>query len=47
MIFLKLIKTQKAELINQINLNLFEKGIYFINVMDNNQSVYRCSIIKE
>jgi hypothetical protein len=43
----QIIKTQKAELINQINLNLFEKGIYFISVMDNNQSVYRGSIIKE
>ena len=45
--FLKNIKTQKAKLINQINLNLFEKGVYFINVMDNNQSVYRASIIKQ
>jgi len=45
--FLKNIKTQKAELINQIKLNLFEKGIYFISVMDNNQSVYRSSIIKQ
>jgi len=43
----QIIKTQKAELINQINLNLFEKGVYFISVMDNNQSVYRGSIIKE
>ena len=43
----QIIKEQKAELINQINLNLFEKGIYFINVMENNQSVYRGSIIKE
>jgi len=43
----QIIKTQKAELINQINLNLFEKGIYFINVSDNNQSVYKGSIIKE
>ncbi len=47
MMFLKIIKTQKAELINQIDLNLFDKGIYFINVMENNQSVYRSSIIKE
>ena len=43
----QIIKSQKAELINQINLNLFEKGVYFINVMDNNQSVYRASIIKQ
>ena len=43
----QIIKTQKAELINQINLNLFEKGVYFISVMDNNQSVYKGSIIKE
>ena len=43
----QIIKTQKAELINQINLNLFEKGVYFINVMENNQSVYKGSIIKE
>ncbi len=43
----QIIKTQKAELINQININLFENGIYFINVMDNNQSVYRSRIIKE
>ncbi len=32
---------------NQIDLNLFDKGIYFINVMENNQSVYRRSMIKE
>jgi propanediol utilization protein len=43
----QIIKTQKAELMNQINLNLFEQGVYFINVMENNQSVYRGSIIKE
>ena len=43
----QIIKSQKAELINQINLSLFEKGVYFINVMENNQSVYRGSIIKE
>ena len=45
--FLKNIKSQKAELINQINLNLFDKGIYFISVMDNNQSIYKSSMIKE
>ena len=43
----QIIKTQKAEFINQINLNLFEKGVYFITVMDNNQSVYRASLIKQ
>ena len=43
----QIIKTQKAELMNRINLNTFDKGIYFISVMDNNQSVYRGSIIKE
>ena len=43
----QIIKTQKAELMNQIDLNLFDKGIYFIHVMDNNQSVYRGRIIKE
>jgi len=43
----QIIKTQKAELMNQINLNLFDKGIYFINVMENNQSVFRGSVIKE
>ena len=43
----QIIKSQKAELINQINLNLFEKGVYFINVMENNQSVYRGNIIKQ
>ena len=43
----QIIKSQKAELINQINLSLFEKGVYFINVMENNQSVYRGNIIKE
>ena len=43
----QIIKSQKAELINQINLSLFEKGVYFISVMDNNQSVYRASIIKQ
>ena len=43
----QIIKTQKAELMNQIDLSLFDKGIYFINVMNNNQSVYRGSIIKE
>jgi hypothetical protein len=43
----QIIKSQKAELINQINLNAIEKGIYFINVMENNESVYRGSVIKE
>ena len=43
----QIIKTQKAELMNQIDLNAFDKGIYFINVMENNQSVYRGSIIKQ
>ena len=43
----QIIKTQKAELKNQIDLNLFDKGIYFINVMEDNQSVYRSSMIKE
>ncbi len=43
----QIIKTQKAELMNQIDLNLFDKGIYFINVMEDNQSVYRGSMIKE
>ena len=43
----QIIKTQKAELMNQINLNVIEKGIYFINVLENNQSVYRSSMIKE
>jgi hypothetical protein len=47
MMFLKIIKTQKAELMNQIDLNLFDKGIYFIIVMDKNQSVYRGNIIKQ
>jgi len=43
----QIIKSQKAELINQINLNAIDKGIYFINVMENNQSVFRGSMIKE
>jgi hypothetical protein len=43
----QIIKTQKAELTNKININAFDKGIYFINVMEDNQSVYRGSIIKE
>jgi len=43
----QIIKTQKAELMNQINLNAIDKGIYFINVIENNQSVYRSSVIKE
>jgi hypothetical protein len=43
----QIIKSQKAELMNQIDLNLFDKGIYFINVMENNQSIYRSSIIKQ
>ncbi len=47
LLFFQIIKSQKAELINQINLNAIEKGIYFINVMENNQSVYRGSIIKQ
>jgi len=46
-LFGQLIKKQKAELINQINLNAIDKGIYFINVKENNQSVYRSRIIKE
>ena len=33
MMFLKIIKTQKAELTNKININAFDKGIYFISVM--------------
>ena len=45
--FLKNIKTQKAELMNQINLNAIDKGIYFINVMENNQSIYKGSMIKK
>jgi hypothetical protein len=32
---------------NQINLNAIDKGIYFINVIENNQSVFRGSMIKE
>ena len=43
----QIIKTQKAELTNKININAFDKGIYFISVIENNQSVYRGSIIKE
>ena len=43
----QIIKTQKAELTNKININAFDKGVYFISVMDNNQSVYRGSMIKE
>ena len=31
----------------QIDVQGFSEGIYFINVMDNNQSVYRSRIIKE
>jgi hypothetical protein len=31
--FLKVIKSQKAELTNKININAFDKGIYFISVM--------------
>ena len=34
--FLKILKTQIVELMNQINLNLFEKEIYFISVIENN-----------
>jgi hypothetical protein len=43
----QIILTQKAGLINKMNLNGFDKGIYFITVMENNQSLYRGSIIKE
>jgi len=43
----QIIKSQKAELSNQINLSAFDKGIYFINVMENNQTVYKGSVIKE
>ena len=32
---------------NQIDLNAFDKGIYFVNVMENNQSVYRGIITKQ
>jgi hypothetical protein len=45
--FLKIIKTQIVELMNQIDLNLFDKEIYFISVIENNYSVYRGSVIKE
>lgn len=34
--FLKIIKTQIVELMNQIDLNLFDKEIYFISVIENN-----------
>jgi len=34
--FLKIIKIQIVELMNQIDLNLFDKEIYFINVKENN-----------
>jgi hypothetical protein len=47
MMFLKIIKTQIVELMNQIDLNLFDKEIYFISVIENNYSVYRGSVIKE
>jgi len=43
----QIIKTQKAELTNKININAFDKGIYFISVIENNQFVYRGSVIKE
>ncbi len=43
----QIIKTQKAELTNKININAFDKGVYFINLIENNQSVYRGSMIKE
>ena len=36
MMFLKIIKIQIVELMNQIDLNLFDKEIYFINVKENN-----------
>jgi len=47
MMFLKVIKTQKVELTNKININAFDKGIYFINAMENNQSVYIGIVIKQ
>jgi hypothetical protein len=34
--FLKIIKTQIVELMNQIDPNLFDKEIYFISVIENN-----------
>ena len=43
----QIIKTQKAEMINDFNIKTFEKGIYFITILNNNQPIYRGSIIKE
>jgi hypothetical protein len=34
--FLKSIKIQIVELMNQIDLNLFDKEIYFFSVIENN-----------
>ena len=43
----QIIKTQKAEMINDFNIKTFEKGIYFITILNNNQPIYKGSIIKE
>ena len=43
----QIIKTQKAEMLNDFNIKTFEKGIYFITILNNNQPIYRGSIIKE
>ena len=43
----QIIKTQKAEMLNDFNIKTFEKGIYFIIILNNNQPIYKGSIIKE
>ncbi len=43
----QIIKTQKAEMINDFNIKTFKNGIYFITILNNNQPIYKGSIIKE
>lgn len=43
----QVIYTQKADMVNQIDLGRFDKGLYFIQILENNQTVYRANVIKE
>jgi hypothetical protein len=43
----QIILTQKAELVNKMDLSAFNKGMYFINILENNNSIYRTNVIVE
>jgi hypothetical protein len=43
----QVVLSQEAGLTQQINLSDLNNGIYFINVTENNKSVYRTNIVKQ